>query len=69
MRVDWQELRGELPDDVRARLDDKRVERRLGRASGGDGELVLKSPDGKTQGVDFDPLVDVKTPGEQQGEN
>ncbi|NSY16541.1 hypothetical protein [Neorhizobium sp. AL 9.2.2] len=64
MSVDWQELRGELPDDVRARLDDKRVERRLGRASGGDGELVLKSPDGKTQGVHFDPLVDVKTPGD-----
>ena len=46
MSVDWRDLRGELPAEVRARLDDKRVERRLGRASG-----------------------DVKTKGEQQGEN
>jgi hypothetical protein len=69
MSVDWQELRGELPDDVRARLDHGREERRLGRASGGGVELVLKSPDGKTQRVDFDPHLYVKTPGEQQGEN
>ncbi|KQQ37933.1 hypothetical protein ASG19_02275 [Rhizobium sp. Leaf306] len=111
MSVDWQDLRGELPDEVRARLDDKRAERRLGRALadirkamgltqqdvasgatmtqntvskiehaddvlissivrymhsiGGGVELVLKSPDGKTQRVDFDPHLYVKTTGEQ----
>jgi DNA-binding XRE family transcriptional regulator len=32
MDTDWKTLRAELPDDVRARLDVKRNERRLGKA-------------------------------------
>lgn len=32
MDTDWKTLRAELPDDVRARLDTKRDERRLGKA-------------------------------------
>lgn len=32
MDTDWKTLRAELPDDVRARLDAKRNERRLGKA-------------------------------------
>lgn len=32
MVTDWKTLRAELPDDVRARLDAKRNERRLGKA-------------------------------------
>lgn len=32
MDTDWRTLRAELPDDVRARLDAKRNERRLGKA-------------------------------------
>lgn len=32
MDTDWKTLRAELPDDVRARLDGKRDERRLGKA-------------------------------------
>jgi transcriptional regulator with XRE-family HTH domain len=32
MSVEWKTVRAELPDDVKARLDAKREERRLGRA-------------------------------------
>jgi DNA-binding XRE family transcriptional regulator len=32
MNTDWKSLRAELPDDIRARLDAKRDERRLGKA-------------------------------------
>ena len=32
MDIDWKTLRAELPDNVRARLDAKRDERRLGKA-------------------------------------
>lgn len=32
MDTDWETLRAELPDDVQARLDAKRNERRLGKA-------------------------------------
>lgn len=32
MDTDWKTLRAELPDDVRVRLDQKREERKLGKA-------------------------------------
>ncbi|PZU88285.1 MAG: transcriptional regulator [Shinella sp.] len=32
MSIEWKTLRAELPEDVRARLDAKREERRLGKA-------------------------------------
>ncbi|WP_283195054.1 hypothetical protein [Rhizobium sp. AN80A] len=32
MSTDWTALRAELPEDVRERLDEKRRERRLGKA-------------------------------------
>jgi transcriptional regulator with XRE-family HTH domain len=32
MSTEWKTLRGELPDDVRTRLEAKRQERRLGKA-------------------------------------
>ena len=32
MSTEWKTLRAELPEDVRARLDMKRQERRLGKA-------------------------------------
>lgn len=101
--TDWNDLRAELPDDVRAELDAKREARRMGNAlaelrkatgltqqdvarraamtqntvskiehaddvlvssivrymhsMGGSVELVLKTPDGNMQRVDFDPKV------------
>jgi transcriptional regulator with XRE-family HTH domain len=106
MSTEWKTLRDELPEDVRARLDAKRQERRLGKALaevrkamyatqqdvasgagmtqntvskiesaddvllssivrymhsiGGSVELVLKTPDGKTRRVDFDPEIYAK---------
>jgi len=106
MSVEWKTLRDELPEEVRARLDAKREERRLGKALaevrkamhatqqevaagaamtqnsvskiengddvlissvvrymhaiGGGVELVLKTSDGKSRRVDFDPDIYVK---------
>jgi transcriptional regulator with XRE-family HTH domain len=108
MDTEWKTLRAELPEDVRERLDEKRRERRLGRALaevrkamgatqqevaanagmtqntvskiesaddvllssivrymhsiGGGVEIVLKTPDGKSKRVDFDPEIDVTQP-------
>lgn len=108
MATEWKTLRAELPEDVRGRLDEKRRERRLGKALaevrkamgatqqeiavragmtqntvskiesaddvllssivrymhsiGGGIEIILKTRDGKSKRVDFDPEIDVKQP-------
>ncbi|KJS18347.1 MAG: hypothetical protein VR78_05025 [Hoeflea sp. BRH_c9] len=109
MSAEWETLRAELPEDVRARLDAKRNERRLGKklaevrkamaftqqevagraamtqntvskiensddvlistvvrymhSIGGGVELILKTPDGKSTRVDFDPEIYIKQTG------
>lgn len=106
MSNEWKALRAELPEDVRGRLDEKRRERRLGKALaevrkamgatqqevaasagmtqntvskiesaddvllssivrymhsiGGGVEIVLKTPDGQSRRVDFDPDIETE---------
>lgn len=111
MSNDWKDMRAELPEDVRSRLDAKREDRRMGKALaevrkamgltqqdvatkaamtqntvskiehaddmlvssivrymhsiGGGLELVLKTPDGTAQRVDFDPHIHVRQTGKR----